>query len=141
MGALGAVSELFLIGHYEKLWQRVPLILIGLSLALLAVRLFVKDPRILHVFRFCMILFLVAGATGIWLHYQSNLAFELEMNPAAAGWGLIWEALRGAMPALAPGTMAYLGLAGLLYVWKHPDLSGARASGETHPPHDQETAS
>ncbi len=131
LGALGAGSELFLLGHYEELWQLVPLILIGASLTLLAVRLFVKDPRILRAFQVCMVLFVVAGAAGVWLHYQSNIEFELEMNPAATGWGLIWESLRGAMPALAPGTMAYLGLAGLLYAWKHPALSISRASPET----------
>ncbi len=142
LGALGAGSELLLLGHYEELWQLAPLLLIGLSLTLLAIRIFTKDARILRAFQLCMVLFVVSGAVGVWLHYQSNLEFELEMNPAAAGWGLTWESLTGAMPALAPGTMVHLGLVGLLYVWKHPAFSAARTSPETreaNPLHEQET--
>lgn len=135
LGAAGAGSELILLGHYEQPWQRAPLILIGASLALLAVRLFVKDARVLRAFQICMGLFVVAGAVGVWLHYQSNVEFELEMNPAAAGWGLILEALQGAMPTLAPGTMMYLGFVGLLYAWKHPDFSAGRAAPETPESH------
>ncbi len=142
LGALGAGSELFLLGHYEAFWQRAPLALIGLSLALLAIRLFVKNARILRAFQCCMALFVAAGAVGSWLHYQSNLEFEREMNPSAAGWELIFEALQGAMPALAPGTMTYLGLVGLLYAWKHPAFSASPASletGESNPPDEQAT--
>ncbi len=142
LGALGAGSELVLLGHYEAFWQRAPLMLIGLSLALLTIRLFVKNARLLRAFQCCMALFVASGAVGSWLHYQSNLEFELEMNPSAAGWALIFEALQGAMPALAPGTMAYLGLVGLLYAWKHPAFSVSPASlgtRESNPSDEQAT--
>ena len=126
LGILGAGSELFLLGHYEDPWQLVPLGMIGLSLVVLAVRLFRNDARVLRVFQVLMLMFVAAGALGIYLHYQSNVEFELEMNPAAAGWELIRESLSGAMPALAPGTMAYLGLIGFLYTWRHPIFSASR---------------
>ena len=104
----------------------MPLGMIVLSLAILVVRLFRNDARVLRIFQICMLLFVAAGILGVWLHYQSNVEFELEMNPAAAGWELIRESLSGAMPALAPGTMVYLGLIGLLYTWRHPIFSASR---------------
>ena len=145
LGILGAGSELFLLGHYEDPWQLVPLGMIGLSLVVLVVRLFRNDARVLHVFQVFMLLFVAAGALGIYLHYRSNVEFELEMNPAAAGWELIRESLTGAMPALAPGTMVYLGLIGFLYTYRHPIFSasrnGANASlemGEANQSHEEE---
>ncbi len=144
LGVLGAGSELILLGHYEEPWQIVPLGLMGLSLAVLAVRLFRNDARALRVFRICMLLFVAAGILGVYLHYQSNVEFELEMNPAAAGWELIRESLTGAMPALAPGTMVHLGLIGLLYTWRHPIFSPSRnradtslETNETKPSHEE----
>lgn len=145
LGILGAGSELFLLGHYEDPWQLVPLGMIGLSLVVLAVRLFRNDARVLRVFQVLMLLFVAAGALGVYLHYRSNVEFELEMNPAAAGWELIRESLTGAMPALAPGTMVYLGLIGFLYTYRHPIFSasrnGANASlemGEANQSHEEE---
>ena len=123
LGVLGAGGELILLGHYEETWQILPLGIMGLSLAALAARLFRNDAPVLRVFQACMLLFVAAGIVGVYLHYQSNVEFELEMNPAAAGWELIRESLTGAMPALAPGTMTYLGLIGLLYAWRHPIFS------------------
>lgn len=131
LGVLGAGGELILLGHYEEPWQLVPLGMIGLSLAVLATRFFRNDARVLRVFQACMLLFVASGVLGVWLHYQSNLEFELEMNPAAAGWGLIRESLTGAMPTLAPGTMLYLGLIGLLYAWRHPIFSTSRNRSDT----------
>ncbi|MXW64090.1 MAG: hypothetical protein F4Z69_04630 [Bacteroidetes bacterium SB0668_bin_1] len=125
-GVLGAGSELILLSHYEDPWQLVPLGMMVLSLAILFVRLFRNDACVLRIFQVCMLLFVAAGVLGVYLHYQSNVEFELEMNPAAAGWELIRESLTGAMPALAPGTMVYLGLIGLLYTWRHPIFSASR---------------
>jgi len=45
------------------------------------------------------------------------------MRPSMAGLELLVESLTGAMPALAPGTMAQLGLLGLLVCFRHPALS------------------
>jgi hypothetical protein len=38
---------------------------------------------------------------------------------------LFREALSGATPALAPGTMVQFGLLGLLYTYRHPRLDAA----------------
>jgi hypothetical protein len=49
----------------------------------------------------------------VGLHYQGNVEFERELAPDASGLPLVWEALKGATPALAPGTMMLLGAVGL----------------------------
>ncbi len=65
---------------------------------------------------------LAAGAVGIWLHYAGNVEFEREMEPTMRGLHLFWQAMKGATPALAPGSLAHLGLFGLACTWRHPAL-------------------
>ena len=127
LGALGAGMELILLEHYAELAQLIPLGAMLVGLAVLAMWFLTRAPVVLRVFRVFMLLFCLVGIAGIYLHYESNVEFELEMNPAAMGWPLIWASLTGAMPALAPGTMIHLGLVGLLYTYRHPVLVGSTA--------------
>lgn len=120
LGALGTAAELILLGHYEEIFQLIPLVLLTVSLTVLASWFIAGWRSLFRVFRVAMISCLLAGGMGIYLHYQSNVEFELEMNPSAGGTELIWNSLTGAMPALAPGTMFQLGLVGLLYTYRHP---------------------
>ena len=127
LGLIGILAELFLIEHTEDPWQRVPIFLI--IAALIIVGWHAADRRSLSV-RFlqgAMVLFVVSGAIGLLLHFKGNIVFELEMQPSAGGWPLIWAALKGATPALAPGAMVQLGLIGLAYTFRHPALE--RAAG------------
>ena len=120
-GAVGTLAELLLLGHYEEIWQLIPIFLLTVSLTVAALWFVAGKPgAILRVFQLSMLAFLVAGGMGIYLHYNSNVEFELELNPSAAGRELIWSSLTGAMPALAPGTMFQLGLIGLMYTYRHP---------------------
>ena len=74
-----------------------------------------------------MALCIVAGATGIILHYRGNLEFQLEMDPSQSHWTLFKKAMHAKVPpALAPGVMAQLGLLGLLYTFRHPGLRRSR---------------
>ena len=135
LGALGTAIELVLLEHYSELAQLVPLGAILAGLVVLAMWFLSQARAVLRVFQVSMLVFVVAGLVGIWLHYESNLEFELEMDPSAEGWSLIWASLSGAMPALAPGTMVQLGLVGLLYTYGHPGLAApggqaSEASGE-----------
>ena len=122
-GILGAGAELLLRGHFEDFWQWVPLILIGLSLIVLGWRVVDRGRVNLRVFQGMMLLFVVSGFVGLWMHYQGNVEFELEMYPTMKGLELFWEALRGATPTLAPGTMIQLGLLGLVLTFRHPALT------------------
>jgi hypothetical protein len=67
-----------------------------------------------------MVAYVLAGALGVFLHLRSNVEFEKEMRPSIAGRELVLETLTGAIPALAPGAMAQLGLLGLLICYRHP---------------------
>jgi hypothetical protein len=69
-----------------------------------------------------MVACVIAGCVGLVLHYKGNVEFELEMYPSMAGGELVWKALTGATPALAPGTMVQLGLVGLAFTYRHPAL-------------------
>lgn len=78
--------------------------------------------RTLLALRVVMGAYVLAAAVGLYFHYTGNAAFELEMDASLNGLDLFWKAARGATPALAPGTMAHLGLLGLLATWRHPEL-------------------
>ena len=137
LGTLGISIELLLLGHYENPWQWTPLGMLALSLAVLAVRFFLEDSWVMRVFQVTMVLFLVSGCLGIFLHYSNNREFELETYPSMEGTELIWESLTGAMPALAPGTMIQLGLVGLLYTYRHPVFPNTRVT--TNPGNGEES--
>lgn len=112
----GTGTELLLLEHYEDAWQLVPLVLIGLGLAVTGWRLF-RPGAGLGVFRAVMLLMLASGALGLFLHYRGNVEFELEREPTLAGLALFREAMTGATPALAPGAMMLFGLLGLASAW------------------------
>jgi hypothetical protein len=63
----------------------------------------------------------------VFLHYQGNVEFQMEIDPTQHGSELFWKVMRAkAPPALAPGLMAQLGLLGLIYAFRHPS-AGDRA--------------
>ena len=114
-GSLGTGFELLLLEHTEGAWQIVPLALIGAGCLALPALMIRPALITLRAFQLMMWLFLLSGVAGVVLHYGGNRAFELELNPDAAGWSLVWESLKGATPSLAPGTMSLLGAIGLSY--------------------------
>ena len=112
-GSVGTAAELLLLEHVEGVWQKAPLVLIGVACALLVVLAIRPSPAGVRLFQLTMIAFMVSGVVGVALHYQGNAEFERELQPDASGFPLFWEALKGATPALAPGTMTLLGAVGL----------------------------
>lgn len=119
---IGTGTELILLDHMEDTWMWTPLVLMGASLLVVVLYVALRAPWTLQAFRGVMILFVVSGFVGTWMHYKGNAEFELEMYPALAGLELFWESITGATPALAPGAMIQLGLLGLLFTFKHPRL-------------------
>jgi len=113
MALAGTGAELLLLGHYEDAWQLVPLALIALGLLAMGWRAARPGTASLRAFRAVMVLMVASGALGLFLHYRGNTEFELERDPALAGFALIREAMTGATPALAPGAMMLFGLLGL----------------------------
>jgi len=126
-GAIGVLVELALLGHNEEFWQWIPIVLLAISIPV-AIALLVNPHRIvIHMFTGIAMLFVGASGLGLIQHFRGNIEFELEMYPSMRGWELIWETLTGATPALAPGTMALLGLIGIIYSFRHPLTGGGQS--------------
>jgi hypothetical protein len=124
IGIVGLQVELALLRHAESATQWIPHVALMIGLIATAAVYFRPAPATLRVFQTIMAAFLLVGALGVYLHLQGNVEFALERDPSLTGVGLIWKALRGATPALAPGALAQLGLLGLLYSYKHPVFAG-----------------
>ena len=122
IGVVGLEVELVLLRHADSLSQWIPHIALIVGLLATAAVYIRPVSATLRIFQGVMLIFLIVGAIGVFLHLKGNVEFALERDPALAGTKLIWKALRGATPALAPGALAQLGLLGLLYTYKHPAL-------------------
>jgi hypothetical protein len=89
-GALGLFLELLLLEHFESAFQFVPLVLLALTLVNGAVLARWPSVRAIQLFRAVMVLCVVAGAIGVFLHYDGNVEFELERQPLRRGFDLFW---------------------------------------------------
>jgi hypothetical protein len=128
VGIVGLEVELALLRHAESLTQWIPHVALIIGLLGTAAVYLRPGQVTLRTFQIVMCSFLVVGALGVYLHVSGNVEFALERDPSLTGPKLIWKALRGATPALAPGALAQLGLLGVLYTYKHPAL----ANDSTH---------
>lgn len=124
IGIAGLAAELVLLRHTDSLTQWIPHVVLIAGFAGTAAVYFRPGSATLRVFQAVMALFIVAGILGLYLHYRGNVEFALERDPSLTGARLIWKALRGATPALAPGALAQLGLMGLVFTYGHPALAG-----------------
>ncbi len=124
IGVVGLEVELALLRHADSFTQWIPHVTLFIGLISTAAVYFRPRPATLKVFQLVMLTFLTVGILGVILHLKGNLEFALERDPSLSGARLLWKALRGATPALAPGALAQLGVLGLLYPYKHPALAG-----------------
>jgi hypothetical protein len=129
IGIVGLAVELALLRHAESFSQWIPHVTLFVGLLTTAAVYYRPGPRTLRVFQVMMIVFLIVGALGVYFHLHGNVEFAQERYPSLSGVRLLWKALRGASPALAPGALAQLGLLGLLYGYKHPALTRNNTSG------------
>ena len=126
LGSVGLGAELLLLGHFQEWRQQAPLALLGLGLVLTAVLVCCRRAIVLRLFRLAMLAFVLGGIAGFWFHINGNMEFELEMNSRLTGWDLVSRTASGALPVLAPGALIQLGLIGMLYTYRHPDLGTKR---------------
>ena len=117
---VGVLAELYLLEHYSARWQWAPIYLLGAGIPVVAWALLRPSTASVRTLRILMALFVLAGAVGFYMHYNGNVEFEREIYPDKAGMELVWDALTGAFPALAPGTMSLLGGIGLIATIRHP---------------------
>ena len=129
LGIAGISLELWLMAHTEDVYQLIPLILAGAGAVSLAVAAIKPSRGSLRLLQAVMGLFLLSGVVGMVLHFQVNMEFQLEMDPALSGMALYRKAIVAkSPPALAPGAMIQLGLIGLAYPFRHPALVQGRTS-------------
>jgi hypothetical protein len=119
LGVAGISIELWLMGHYEDFYQQIPLALSALSLAAVGAVLLKPGRATVNLFRVIMAFLILSGMIGAILHFQANMAFQLEMDPSLQGVNLYRKAiLAKTPPALAPGALIQLGLIGLAYTFR-----------------------
>jgi hypothetical protein len=123
IGIVGLEAELALLRHAESLSQWIPHIVLMIGLLSTVIVYFRPGTVSLRAFQSMMLIFVIVGLLGLYLHYRGNVEFALERDPSLSGARLLWKALRGATPALAPGALSQLGLLGLLYSYQRPALN------------------
>ncbi len=122
IGIIGTGVELLLLKHTEDWWQWAPIVMLGVAVIVTAAVALAPATGTVRALQALMLLFVITGVVGTWLHYAGNVEWELERMPSLSGLELFRAAMMGATPALAPGTMVQLGLIGLLYTYRHPAL-------------------
>jgi hypothetical protein len=123
IGITGTGVDLVLIEHYEDTVQLVPITSTALALVVLAWHAATGSVRSLRALQMMMAVFVVAGAAGIWFHYQGGAAFQLEIDPSQSAWDVFRQVIRiKAPPLLASGVLVQLGLLGFVYAYRHPVL-------------------
>jgi hypothetical protein len=129
LGIAGISLELWLMAHTEDFYQLIPLVLAALGVITATAAALRPSAGTLRVFQAVMLLFLVSGVVGMYLHFEVNIEFQREMDPALTGLPLFRKAiLAKTPPALAPGAMIQLGLIGLAYTFRHPALGLGRSA-------------
>jgi hypothetical protein len=127
-GLLGTTTELIFLEHYEDIKQFIPLVVAALGFAIGGWYAARPSAASLRAFRSVLLLFAFSGAVGLFLHFRGNVEFEKERDATLSGFGLLWGALTGATPALAPGAMAFLAAIGYAaIVARRAPLAGPRA--------------
>ncbi len=121
IGIVGLEIELAFLRHAESVSQWIPHVTLFIGLLATAAVYFRPGPGTLRALQVTMIVFLIVGALGVYFHLRGNVEFATERDPSLSGARLLWKALHGASPALAPGALAQLGLLGLLYSYKQPE--------------------
>ena len=127
LGVIGISAELLLLNHTEHANQWIPLVLNDLTVVMSAVVFFRPTGANIRLFQMVMLLMIVSGGVGMYLHLQANMEFQLELDGTLSGWSLLKKSIVAkAPPALAPGAMMQLGLIGLAYTFKHPALAAPK---------------
>ena len=133
LGIIGLLLELLLLEHFDSATQWIPLVSLGLGLAASLAVARRPTNSVMRAFQIMMAIFVITGLVGVVLHLKGNVEWALERDPDLGGWQLIWKALRGATPALAPGALTQLGLLGLAWSYRHPAMDPENKAKETTP--------
>ncbi len=113
---VGTLLELYLLDHYENKLQFIPIVCIGLSAINMLILVFRKTKLTIDLFKLTLLLTILSGIYGVFLHLRANYEFEQEIKPTESAWNLFLESLSGALPTLAPFSMIVFALIGYSYL-------------------------
>lgn len=122
LGILGLAAELYLLAHYFETAQWAPLVTLGLAFVATVVVAIRPGRATVRAFQATMALAVVVGLVGVGFHLWSNFQFDVEIVPDSPPFERFVNVMRGAVPSLAPGALAQLGLVGLVFCYRHPAL-------------------
>src|SRR5574339_920473 len=94
LGMSGTLIELLLFGHDEDRIQLIPLAALGAGVIVVCWHAASGSPLSARVLRGVMLVFLAAGAAGVYYHYRANVEFQRESDQSLAGRALLWSVLR-----------------------------------------------
>lgn len=123
VSCLGTIVELALSGHYEEPTQWIPFALCSLG-AVTAGAAYLRPRRTtLWALRGAMGLLAIGAGLGVWLHLIGNYEFEAEIRPTAEMGEILWNAIQGGSPLLAPGLLLVTATLALIATYAHPALT------------------
>ena len=119
---LGTPLELWLAEHTGDWQQWIPFVLCAVGLVAVVSALRALGRGTLLALRGAMVGIGAGALYGIYAHLTANVEFELEIRPSAGLGDVMWDALQGASPLLAPGILALAALLGAAATFWHPAL-------------------
>lgn len=129
LGLGGLTVDLALLGHYEDIWQAVPLVSLGVALVVCAWHGLASSSASVRGLQAVLFLVALNGLVGLYMHFDGNREFQLEMDPSQSGWKLFLKVIQAhSPPALAPAAFVQFALLGLLYTFRHPSLTPRSAA-------------
>lgn len=128
VGALGTLTELLLLAHYEDAFQLIPTVLLVVCLLIIAWHTSRPSAMTVRLLQGMMMLLLAAGAAGVAFHFNGAAAFQLEIDPSLTRSALFAKVIRvHAPPLLAPASLVQVALVGLIHTYQHPRLTRGHA--------------
>lgn len=124
IGALGTLTELLLLSHYEDPYQQIPVALLAACLLTAGWHAVRPSAITVRTLQGTLMLLLLAGAVGVALHFNGAAQFQLEIDPSLPPSALFAKVIRvHAPPMLAPASLVQLALVGLIHTYQHPRLA------------------
>jgi hypothetical protein len=128
VGALGTLTELLLLAHYEDAFQLIPTVLLVVCLLVIAWHAGRPSVTTVRLLQGAMLLLVAAGTAGVAFHFNGAAQFQLEIDPSLTRSALFAKVIRvHAPPLLAPASLVQLALVGLIHTYQHPRLTRSHA--------------
>lgn len=120
---IGTVVELALANHLQEPIQVVPFVLCTLAFLTILAVLYKPQISTIWAMRVVMGALIVGSLVGMYEHLQSNWEVVVETKPNLATAQMLWTAVRGAAPLLAPGILVLVALLAVAATYYHPALA------------------